>query len=381
MTTKDNKVACADAALYTGDWQVVLNSIGSSGTSIIGVLKKITNVSETAIAARLFQAPSVLFDNVSEEIAQKTVDVLRQAGLECDLQTNDTLFTSGNADYEVALVIRDYSRIPSLLESITHLLGIDLHQARQMLYATPAVLLGQISANTVTALKNRFAPFGVEVDVSQPQNAKFDIFLGECSAEDKRRVIDTVTNLGYIPLLHDKQTPNPLLMTELSLSDTQKIWGPLRRTSLPVQVVNRDFQRFNLRLEKVKDTAGLRQFLVETAGMPERIIHKLLQRLPIVTHTNISFPELTQYMNIIHQLEGKATGELLAFQKFALAIDQIGDAKASSQLITALTNLKADDTKNCLDNALIKGPFTNPQAHWLQHELKQVGTQTQLILR
>ena len=51
---------------------------------------------------------------------------------------------------------------------IMDVLGVKLDKAREILCGSPTVLIGNVSANTVAALRRRFEPLGVELDVSQP---------------------------------------------------------------------------------------------------------------------------------------------------------------------------------------------------------------------
>jgi hypothetical protein len=369
----------AAPAVQRGDWSVVLRSIGTGGAAIVAGLKQIAAVPEQVIAARLFQAPSLLFQDLPREVAERAATALRQAGLECDIQPRGQPFTPGDAEHEVALVVRDYARMGSLLGSVVQLLGVGAQEARNMLCSSPAVLLGRISLATVEALRRRFEPLGAELDVSRTPAARFDVFLGDCPPADQARARQMVARLG-LPA-PDAGRSQPLLAVDLSLRDAERLWDPLRRGNLPARVINRDFARFDLRLEAAPASPELTAFLVETAGMPERIVGKVLQRLPIVTHPNIRFAELCGSLDAIARLGGRASGQLLAFQRFALTIDKVGDADAANGLIRALAGLsKAEASAALATHRRIAGPLTHLQAHWLQFELKRAETSAQLVL-
>src|SRR5262245_25618868 len=114
MSTFAERKPADSPAPPRGDWSVIVHSIGSGGAAVVAALNQVSAAPEQVIAARLFQAPSRLFQDLPHETAEQAAAALRQAGLECDVQPKDTPFTAGDADHEVALVIRDYSRMAGL---------------------------------------------------------------------------------------------------------------------------------------------------------------------------------------------------------------------------------------------------------------------------
>ena len=88
------------------------------------------------------------------------------------------------------------------------------------------------------------------------------------------------------------------------------------------------------------------------------------------------------YLESLNKLEAMAIAHLLIFQTFSLTIEKLGDKKASSIILQAVGNLTEDKAFEALNHKrAAEGPFTNPQARWMQWELKQVGTETKLVLR
>jgi hypothetical protein len=359
----------------------VLHSIGTSGAAVVGALRQVAEVPEQLVAARLFQAPSLLFSGLPRELAEQAAATLRTAGLECAAQPADAPLVPGDSDHEVALVMRDYAHMAALLDSVAQLLGVAPREARDILCTSPAVLLGRISLATVEALRRRFAPLGADLDVSRTSEARFDVFLGDCPPADRAYARAQAESLGLVPP-EANSGDEPLLAAGLDYQQTERLWEPLRRRSLPVRALNRDFTRFDLRLEAAESSPELVALLVETAGMPERVVPRLLERLPVITHPNIRFSDLCAYLAAIRQLGGRASGQMIAFQRFSLAIEQVGDTHASRELIRAVAGASAEDAAAALDaRALLAGPLTHPQAHWLQHELRRAGTTARLVLR
>lgn len=362
--------------------RIVIHSIGDAGARMVGVLKKVLPLSEARLAALLYQAPSEILGGLTRDQAEQINTLLRSTGLDSRVLGPGESFTPGDASYEVALAIKDTSNMVAIAQLTMELLGVKLGKAREILCSSPTVLIGNVSANTVAALRRRFEPLGVELDVSRPAEATFDLFLGECLPLERERVKQVLRDLK-LPLFNGSTgDPQPLLAVGLSKMEADKLWEQLRRTSLPVRLVNRDFERFDLRLDQAPNTPALVEFLVTTTGMPERVAHKVLQRTPVVIQQNIPFASMTEQLERIAQLGGKASGHLLAFQAFSLVVEKAGDATATVQLLQALGGLSQTEALAAIGpTQMMVGTLTNPQARWLQQEIKNVGGESRLVLR
>lgn len=368
------------------DYRIVVNSIGDAGARMVGVLKKVLPLSEARLAALLYQAPSEVLGGLSQAQAEQINGLLRSTGLDSRVLGKDETFTPGDAGYEVALAIRNTGNMAAIARLIMDVLGVKLEKAREILCSSPTVLIGSISANTVAALRRRFEPLGVELDVSRPAYATFDLFLGECPPLDRERVKQLLRDLR-IPLLNgpaggQASAAQPLLAVGLSKGQADKLWEQLRRTSLPVRLVNRDFERFDLRLDQAPNSPAMVEYLVALTGMPEHIAHKVLQKAPVVIQQNIPFAAMTEQMEAIAGLGGQSSGHLLAFQVFSVVVEKVGDATATMQLLRALGGLSQEEALAAIGpTPVMVGAMTNPQARWLQQEIKGAGGESRVVLR
>lgn len=364
-------------------WAIVVDSIGTAGAGLVKALKKVTPLSENSIATLLYQAPSKLISDLPKGLAEEMNELLASTGLECRVVEKDAVMESGDASHEVALVIRDVSRMNEIAQLIFELIGARIQEVRQILSATPTVLIGKISKNTAYAIRERFRPLDVEVDISNPDEAGFDVFLGDCSELDRNRIARIFRDLNT-PLLGETTKPkaNSIIAVGLSREQSDKIWQRVSRTSLPVRLINRDFERFDLQLDALPDSEDAIRYLTTSTGMPDNMAHKALQNLPIIVQQNIPFMDLDRHMARIVELGGQATGHLLVFQTFSLQIETIKDAQQSAELLQHLGQVPEQAIKNRLTAGyVIEGPFTSLQAKWLQYELKKAGTVTRKILR
>lgn len=360
---------------------ILVHSIGSADASIVAALKSASKLPEQLLAYRLLQAPSMLFRNLPRDLAEAAVDVLRNAGVECETQHQDASFTPGDAEHEVALVVRDMQKMSAALESVATFLGVSTVDARRILCASPAVLIGRVSAATVTALQKRFAPLGVDVDVSRPALAEFDVFMSEHSPEVRKAAEKTLEDLGLNVLGSAEDKAGPLLVAGISHGDAERIHAVASRSKWPLAILNRDFQRFDVRLDAAPDTPEMRAFLVETAKMPENIVPKVLGRLPIVTHPGVRFSEMTKLVKRATDLGGRASGHLLSFRAFALRIDTVGDVQTSTTILRAIGGLSQQAAHESLTRTKeVVGPLAPTVAKWAQYELKKAGTTSRMVL-
>jgi hypothetical protein len=231
-------------------------------------------------------------------------------------------------------------------------------------------------------LKKRFAPLDVSVDVSKPAEAKFDVFLGECNMETRAQVEIALNTLGIEMVARPKGDAGPLLVMGVSYADAERIHSMASRGKLPLVIVNRDFQRFDVRLDTAPATPELKAFLLETTKMPEHLVPKVLGRLPLVTHPSVGFSRMCELVAIIGALGGTASGHLLSFQSYSLAIDKVGDADASMMILRGIGGLSKEAAKQALWTAKeVQGPLSHTLARWTQLELKKVGTTSRMVQR
>jgi hypothetical protein len=368
------------------DCRIVVNSIGDAGARMVGVLKQVLPQSEARLAALLYQAPAELIGGLTFEQADKINSLLRTAGLDSAVLRQGERFTPGEPAYEVALAIKNGANMGAIAHQIMELLGAKAEKVRAILCSSPTVLMGSVSANTVAALRRRFEALGVELDVSQPARATYDLFLGECPARERERVKQLLRDLQLPLLAVQDGTPQPLLAVGLSKAQADRLWEQLRRTSLPARLVNRDFERFDVRLDTgpqdESQRLALAEYLVATTGMPARIAPKVLAKTPVVILQNVPFDTMAAHLDAVAARGGRASGHLLAFQVFSVALDKVGDPTATAQLLQVLGGLSPQETLAAVGPGRpAVGAMTSPQARWLQQELKRVGSEGRVILQ
>ncbi|MCP4686528.1 MAG: hypothetical protein GY859_00665 [Desulfobacterales bacterium] len=364
-------------------WRIVVNSIGDAGHGVVSALGSFSSLPDAHLAGLLYRAPSELIGDLPREAADQLNDLLRSAGLDSRVIGRDETFTPGGADYDAALVIKDVTRVTDVARVIIDILGIGPEEARDILCASPNMLVGKVSANVVADLKRRFEAVGAALDVSRPETALFDVFVGDCSRGERKKIERFISGMG-VRVMKGGENAGPLPMAAAGLSKDRAdhLWERLSKTPFPVRLLNRDFERFDLRLDQAAPGREMIDFLTSSTGMPEPIAEKIRGRAPVIIHQNIPFAEMEAHLDAIARMGGKASGHLLAFQTFSLVIEKVGDRDATAGLLRALGGFTREGAARAMGaNRKPDGSLTSPQVRWLQWELKQVGTETGRVLR
>lgn len=268
--------------------RLVVRSIGSASFSIIAALRQISARSEQELAERLFRAPSELFAGMPRETADKAAEVLRKAGLEVDVLAEGEAFTPGEGAFDIALLPGDYARMTEVARELTRLVGVDAKTARQMLCASPTILVGTVSSATVEAVRRRFAPLGVELLVSQPSASIFDVVVGDCAPMVRARLLATLESAGVAASLPAGEgAPEAhIIAAGLDKAAATHVWEQFGRKNPALRILDRAFERFDIRLDACPRAAV--PGLVALAGMPEKVALKVIERLPVVIQQSLT---------------------------------------------------------------------------------------------
>lgn len=360
--------------------RLVVRSIGTASFAIVSALRQITTLSEQELAERLFRAPAELFSGVPRASAEKAAEILRGAGLDVDVLPLGAVFASGDRDHDVALVPGDYTQMSDVLKEVMRFLGVDAKTGRRILCSSPTILVGGVSAATVAALRQRFEPLGVQLAVSRPSATTFDLIVCNCVPSIRSRLIETLRAAGA-PMAEGgaQAADTSLVATDLDRATAEQIWDRFGRKNPSLRILDRAFERFDIRLDACPRTAIPE--LIAITGMPEKIALKVLERLPVIVQQGLTFEEARQSISRLLLVGAKAVDELATLQTFSMAITAIHDRARTAQVIRALLDLK-EDAADALLRALparIEGPLSLPHARWLQAELKAAGATAKLI--
>jgi hypothetical protein len=220
-----------------GAFRVVVTSIGTAGGALMERLSRALPLTAEGLAARVLRAPSELLGDLNRETAEAIAALLRQAGLETSILAREETFQAGDGDLEVALAPTDLTRLPEVVAEIVRFLGCDRARAEKVLGAAPAILISGVSAATVVALRRRFEPLGVELVVSRPQEASYDVYLRAADGDALRR-LRRLLGSRCASAAGDLRSP---VASGIYYGEARALWRDAERYRVPLRILNRDF--------------------------------------------------------------------------------------------------------------------------------------------
>lgn len=360
-----------------GEHRLVVRSIHRAPLSIHRPLLPLTGLSPAELVGRLYRAPAILLDGVREDVAVQLDAILRDGGLDTAVEPQGAPFTPGEGDRDVAIHLGDPGQLRAVASVVAEFLGADLSEAARVCQASPAILVGQVSEATVEALRVRLTPLGVELDVSTPETASYDLFLADDDAGARALVSQLVRNHGLRPL-----PSGPLVASDLPRRIADALWRDLQGRA-GVRMVDRNFERFDVRLDAAPATPEVRDVLMRQTGMPARVAERVARHLPLVLHTAVRGAEAERALIELASVGATGVAVLQTFQSFDLVIERAEDPAAGATLLELLTDQPAAGWLSGIRRPPLKipGPFTGTQARWMRAELAGVGVSARLEAR
>lgn len=379
--------ARGEASNDSGDFRVVVDSIGRADARLIAVLARALGRSEQQMAELLLRTPAILLDAVPRELAEQTARLLAETGIDVRVMSRDAPFVAGDDNFEVALIVHELDHVTELVAEVARLVGCAVPQAIELVCATPAVLIGGISAGTVEALRERFGRWGAELAVTDARLARYDVFVAESEPNSLGRVARLLDGLG----LARNASAGPLIASDLDRSQALALWERLRGSGGPLRVLDREFARFDIRLLGLgaAPSPELAQWLADDTGMPIELARDLGRHLPLILHEELPRERAEACLLALAELSGgeaRAEALLTTFQTFDLELQTIGERGPTLELLAGLGRVPGERLAE-LEPQLarlplrIPGPFAKLRARWLVHECARIGTQLELVPR
>ena len=333
--------------------------------------------SDAELAALIYRAPSELLAKVDYG-PERSWSRCWPRRPQVELVGVDEAFEAGVGDLEVALAVQRFDNMLGVIEGVMRVLGVDHDAAMRMVNASPAVLLGGVSQATVDALARRFAPLGAEIDATRHDAAVFDL-AAEAGDDMTTRVLAEL--LPDADRSRSAAAGTVFHATGLDAAAAQSLWSELSRTAANVRVINRDFQRFDVRLEDLPDTPEAIELLTATTSMSGERAQRALTRLPFVLAENVRGPRMVELLEAVRGCGGQATASLLALMSFGLSLKPGGDRTAARPWVEAIAGETAANQFSRPHSSAVAGPLTKTQARWLQYELRHHGIASHLVER
>lgn len=364
-------------------WCVVVRSIGTTGISIISVLKKVLDVSEREIAERLFAAPGILVGDLEKPVAENVVHLLKTTGLDVELQPADVEFEPGFGNYEVSLCFKNFLHINEALQYILELTGINMEQAIRVVNSVPSLLLAKISENNVAVLRENFAKYNVELDVSNPAESIYDVFSQNLSFRTQQELYALATSLNIDCSRQEAGSAISLIGLEYKVAE--RLWREASEKRIHCTLLNRSYQRYDILLKSVEDPGSdeWKNVLIEQCRIPEKLIPDLTQKLPIVINGNVTLERAQEVIALLYSQGAEAVAELTASLSFNLEVEELAGPDEAEQILKKIGQLSNNKIREIINGKIktVEGPFTYNQARWMIAELKKVKCKVKMIKR
>lgn len=352
-----------------GTDRLVLESVGRANAQALRAIRQVVPAPIQEVAKLVYQAPSELAGGLDRDVADELASLLGGLGFQVSVAEQGAPFAAGTGQFEVALVVKDVTCLAQLVAETAAFLGTDVVTARRMVCRSPAVMLSGVSAATVAAMRERFEPLGAEVDVARLDTARHYAVLGLEGKVLRRGVLDVVTEVAPGAICAESDVG--FTVAELSLAEAQTLWERMHRLGVRMSICNRDLERYDVTLVRASESAAMAAQLQEL-GIPERVIPRLLQNLPVVVSQNLKHDAMLALLERLTAAGGEVKGAPYSFQRFALVLHTVRDVDAAVELLRSVgevPQLEAETAAKAAQGTRV-GCLPRTSALWLQHALR-----------
>ncbi len=268
---------------------IIIKSIGDAKPSVSKILADSFKLPQEYFLKLIYNAPSVLFSEVEDTLAESATSVLSELGLE--VETVDTIegLSLNTELLDVSVYLEDISYLPSLIESLSEFLGCTTSDAFNLLLKEPAFILGSVSENTAHALSKRIPG---KVCYSNPKKDKYTLFIESNKMNSSYRSLADKMNKKW-----EKHSSQGWLVNGLSYEQSQNIWRQ-NKDEEGTKIINETHQLCNILLTDFGPmNQEHRNFLETKIGIPDEIINNIAEALPIALCESIPYSDTLKLIN------------------------------------------------------------------------------------
>ncbi len=350
--------------------RVVIASVGtaspeSARSVAVGLGVPVQNVLEA-----FYKAPTVLVDGLNGETAQQMAGLLGSIGCDVSVQQELDPAPAPAMLYDVALYVSDTGRYGEICKALAGFVGTNEEEAAKLVSTPPGIVLGDVSEATADALQARLGD-GAELILSRPEKALYELFLAEVDAPMRSRMLSDLRNRGFKPVAEEG-----CILTGLDKETADQLWSA-HRAGGRIQIVNRDFLRFDIVLTGGSDTPKARSALNLVAGVPEDIVPQLFAEMPITVMEAVPSRDLEASVSALTEAGLQLRADLVTFLHLGLQVTGSDDARMTLQALTSLGLWK----QASMPQLPWRAPWHMPelQARILRDTLESAGAHVDLI--
>jgi len=263
---------------------VIINSIGNATPGASKVLSDALKVPQDYILKLLYNAPSILFQKIDKETAEKAENTLTKLGLDVSICSPEDDIDLTTELIDISVSMNDILQLPKVVEQLAVFLGCKQSEVLTLLLNEPSIVLGNVSVATAEALQKRT---DANVHFSNPRKDLYTILISKESANGSLRNIEKILKRTAT------ETADAYVIEDISYDHSQLLWRQ-HQANKAVKLLNQSHQLVSIILEdfEVSNKAHT-TFLTEKVGMPEEILADVHEALPISLFENINRTQAT----------------------------------------------------------------------------------------
>ena len=351
--------------------RIIIRSVGSAAPAAAAALAKGLGLAPATVISRIYRAPAVLVDQVKSITADRMAALLAELGYEIEIQSMDMAPPEPPVLYDVCLYVENPARLTHAVVTLARFTGLGESEAFAMIMSPPGMVLGSVSQATIDAFERQLGE-GVELIASQPELARYHLFLADAPEVIRRRLLDELKVIGIEP----RDTVG-LVVADLDYAAAQSLWQRSQSGGFAL-IVNRDFLRFDVVLQPSGEppTAAQRELLFHVAGIPEDLCGEVFDNAPITLLEAVPSLDLEQKMQELVAVGLPVKAELITFQRLGLRVLSVKDRQG---LRRALESFGLHSPGRPLPRAPFRIPGALPalQARVLRVALEQNGARVE----
>lgn len=303
---------------------VIITSIGTAKPSVGKILSDVLGIQQEYVVKLLYCTPSVLFQNVEEELAVKTEALLTQLGLEVQVTNEGEPLPTTPELIEIGLYIQNPRNLPVINKQLSEFLGCDEKESLNLLLNEPSIVLGGVSIATAQALSKRI---DAEVIVSNPKTDLYTLKINTTDVKIKNEIDQLLHTLGL------RLAPHPVIVEGINYTISQEIWKRFQQTGA-IQIINQSFQRFEIVLDAFdSNNTNHTNVLTQIVGMPQEILSEIANNLPVVLDESVNRKDLSEKLELYTNAGLTCSYNNVPLGKYTITIDQIPDLDKTTAIV------------------------------------------------
>lgn len=348
---------------HPSNGHLIIKSIGTATPQICASIAQDLDMPPELFLRAVFQAPTILFESIDIDSAEKLSETLRKTGICADVcqaaPQNEVKL------YDIAMSMGSMKACDIVFAELANFIGTSANEVVRLMSEAPGVILGDVSMATVEALQDRMAGFDVQVMSACKTDSLYDLFLTESDIFTQRYLKE---NLGDVL---EVLANGGVMCRGLDHDRMEKIWARMRSIK-GLKVVNQAFEHWDIYLDGGQKSSTALKTLSETCSIPAEVCEDLLDHCPIVISENVLNANLKDTLKTLTEVGLTARAELTTFQHSRVTLMETSEPKRCLAFLQTL-GLAAPTQTRLQMPMILPQALPNFDARMLCNKLRHLG--------